>query len=501
MSSWLPWIVIGVGATIAAVGLFLIFRIGIIRSLLGFFGWAAVISFLLVAIYVVFGAQTKPYGYPQPIPTPSPSPSPLPIPEPLPSPELPSEPWTPPTRGQMAQTPQCALEKACTLVKVLYGTNRKIDFAIPAEQDGDYVDDDLTPFLDEPDLSTGKAALGFVLVSVPKRATVDDNELFRPHEPNRVERYFNVGPRLDGAKHYVFRDYDELSEAEFKTELAGKKRAFVYIHGYQEPLITAAFRAAQIKTVGNFDGQAIIFSWPSIKGLSEANYFEARRNAVSSAEKLRDFLRLVSRSLGTDELHIIAHSMGNYALLEALDALADEDDLRSDQVIMAAPDVSVLEYQNLVLALKRHARGATLYASRYDVAMKASRAACQLRRHVLESKSPNLSPDEVAELATLTCDNRAGFVPNPPKDVPVLADGVTAIDASFVDKNTWFEGIAGLHGYAFEDPQVFLDIGAVMDRERREPIETRGRLACVTEKNRYCADGRDSSQKVFWRFY
>jgi len=339
-------------------------------------------------------------------------------------------------------TPACVETSSCTIVEVLYGTSRVVDYSVPAEQDGDYVDNDNTPFLDRHDELRYDSSLGIVVVTVPKRASPDDNKLFRPAEPNWPQRLLNIGERLDGERHYIFRGYRELSETEFSDQLSETTRAFVYIHGYQESLMSAAFRAAQIKVVGGFDGQAIIFSWPSFKGLSKSNYIKARTEALQSGEKLKDFLRTVSTVIEADELHIIAHSMGNYALLNALDDLVSDGNIVRaplfDQVIMAAPDISMLEYRSLIEDVRSLADGATLYASRNDVAMRASRAACKARRSELEEKSPNLSKDELAELGTLgICDNRAGFVPPPTNDVPVLAEGVDAIDASNVDRNNF----------------------------------------------------------------
>ena len=407
---------------------------------------------------------------------------------------------------QSMNTPECVVDRTCTIVEVLYGTSRLIDYSEPAKQDGEFVDNDVTPFLDEHDVGKTEASLGLVVVTVPKKARPDDNKLFRPSEPNWIQKVLNLGEPLDGTEHYIFRGYNGLSKEEFANELSETTRAFVYIHGYQESLMSAAFRAAQIKVVGEFEGQAIIFSWPSFKGLSKRNYLNARKEALRSGEKLKMFLRTVSEEIEADELHIIAHSMGNYALLNALDDLVLEGNVSRvplfDQVIMAAPDISGLEYQLLIEDIRSLADGATLYASRNDVAMRASRAACKARRNELENKSANLiTQDELDELSTiLVCDNRAGYVPPPSDDIPVLAKGVDAIDASNVDKNNWWNGIAGLHGYAFLDPKVFLDIGAVMDSERRSPIGERDYLTCFNENNTPCADNEVSKTRRFWRF-
>ncbi|MEE4213143.1 MAG: alpha/beta hydrolase [Parvularcula sp.] len=506
----------GLGIAILSGGFLLFVLIRMLRSLSAWefmFGLLAIA--LLAGLYFIFLSprlstpeenpvfeQAPSDGLPDdPLPTPPPMESEEP--EPAAGPEPQAMPGAARSIPRSGNTPYCVLIETCTPVRVLYGTSRLIDYDIPAEQDGDTVDNELTPFLDTYDEERSAPSLGFITVTVPGRASLEDNQLFRPREPNRLERLLRIGPTLDGERHYIFRDYDELSEDQFRDELDGKARAFVYIHGYQEGLITAAFRAAQIKVVGEFEGQAMTFSWPSVAGLSEENYFEARRNALRSGEKLRQFLTLTSEALGTQELHIIAHSMGNFALLEALDDLAAEGAVTAekpfDQIIMAAPDVSVLEYERLITDVRELAQGATLYASRNDVALRLSRTACQRRRDDLENRSPNLSAAEREELTLLICDNRAGYVPKPPMDVPVIVEGVHSFDASYVDKNTWWHGIPGLHGYAFEDSVVFSDIGAVMDAGRRSPIEARGDLVCLTTESAYCGEGEAEGR--FWRFF
>jgi hypothetical protein len=503
----LAWTMVGLAVLAGGFVFFVVVRM--LRSLSGWeaaFGLLAIV--LLGGLYVFYLAPRAARETWQEFPlNPEPLPAPAPMEREEPEPDLGPPPMERPAAARrMARrdvTPACVMDETCTPVRVLYGTSRLIDYEVPAEQDGDTVDDGLTPFLDTYDEERSAPSLGFITVTVPGRASLEDNQLFRPREPNRLERILRIGPTIDGERHYVFRDYDELPEDQFRDELTGKKRAFVYIHGYQEGLITAAFRAAQIKVVGEFEGQAMIFSWPSVAGLSEGNYFEARRNALRSGEKLRAFLALTSEALGTEELHIIAHSMGNFALLEALDDLAAEGAVTAgkpfDQIIMAAPDVSVLEYERLITDVRELARGATLYASRNDVALRLSRTACQRRRDDLENRSPGLSEAEREELALLTCDNRAGYVPRPPMDVPVIVEGVQSVDASYVDKNTWWHGIPGLHGYAFEDSVVFSDIGAVMDATRRSPIEARGDLVCLTTESTYCEEG--DAEGRFWRFF
>jgi hypothetical protein len=404
---------------------------------------------------------------------------------------------------------ECIQQGQCELVTVLYGTTRQIDFSVPPEQDGEYVDANATPFLDEFHGASSEVSLGYIALTVPNSASVGPINNYRPTTPTFLRRFFGVSESLDGTKHYVFRGYDDLDRADMTGTLAAAPRAFVYIHGYQEPMIKAAFRTAQIKKVGNFDGQAMIFSWPSINGLSENNYHLARRNAAKSADALRDFLTLASQSLDGRELHIIAHSMGNYALLQALEDLNRSGELSQtnvqskpfSQLIMAAPDVSRIEYDRLIQQAGALADGTTLYASNVDVAMVASQLACKRRRNKLEDALVPLSREELAELDTLRCDRRAGFVPAAPNNVPAIASGVDTLDATTVESSRWYKGIAGMHGYAFTDVRVFEDMGQVMTTNGPIPISQRADLDCLTQDQQPCqSDENEAEEPHFWRF-
>jgi esterase/lipase superfamily enzyme len=69
--------------------------------------------------------------------------------------------------------------------------------------------------------------------------------------------------------------------------------------------------------------------------------------------------------------------MGNFALLHALEQMADNPAYKSkiEQVILAAPDIDAKEFRDIAEKIGRVAKGFTLYASANDVAMIASRRA------------------------------------------------------------------------------------------------------------------------------
>lgn len=211
--------------------------------------------------------------------------------------------------------------------------------------------------------------LGVCEVSIPP-----DHRVGKVESPSVLRFEF----REDPAKHVVLRRVVRLPEGEFFGDLAAcveasaARQAFVFLHGYNVGFDDAVKRTAQIAYDLKFDGAAVCYSWPSHAGL--ANYTQDEANVAWTVTQLETFLRGVAERTGARRVHVIAHSMGNRALLQAVERMA----LRGDgptfgQVVLAAPDVDAGEFRNRYApALARVARRVTLYASSNDQALLAS---------------------------------------------------------------------------------------------------------------------------------
>jgi len=166
--------------------------------------------------------------------------------------------------------------------------------------------------------------------------------------------------------------------ADMKATLAERKsdEAFVFVHGFNVSFAKAARRAAQISYDINFDGIPVLYSWPSA-----ANAFAyVRDEAVVrlSGRRLLGFLDdLVARS-GANTISLIAHSMGNRALLDALELIAARragaglTEPLFDQIIFAAPDEDAQLFARMLTEIRPLARRMTLYGSDKDLAISIS---------------------------------------------------------------------------------------------------------------------------------
>ena len=175
-----------------------------------------------------------------------------------------------------------------------------------------------------------------------------------------------------------------LGEIRPRIEKASKfpREAFVFVHGFNVSFKNALRRAAQLEHDLGFDGAAFVYSWPSHGQFGASDYLADQRNSLAAADDLRAFLEFVVAKSGARIVHLIAHSMGNPLLLEALKQLQSKPawaDLHIGQVILAAPDMDAGEFAAAIPSLRDVANGITLYASASDQALIASTVVNGLR--------------------------------------------------------------------------------------------------------------------------
>lgn len=220
----------------------------------------------------------------------------------------------------------------------------------------------------------GDLVMGNCVVSIPKAHRA--GQLERP-KILRVE--FNEDPR----KHFVVLEVSEQKDHECMCDIqecvknSPNREAFVFVHGYNVGFEEAAQRTAQIAHDLEFKGAAVLFSWPSQGGLFKYTIDET--NVQWSVPHLVAFLKNISEKSGAKTIHLIAHSMGNRALVAALQQFAAENSgglksPRFNEVVLAAPDIDAEIFKNQIApAIANAADRVTMYASSNDLALQASR--------------------------------------------------------------------------------------------------------------------------------
>ena len=247
-------------------------------------------------------------------------------------------------------------------VRVFYGTNRvRSGESRPALYYGK---------------ARGELQYGYLEVTIPqthKRAELET-------QPAWNDFLFSVDDSALRRRYVLLEKVAPLTREAFvqalHQQIAGSqsKDAFVFVHGFNNSFEDAARRVAQLAYDLDFDGTPILYSWPS---QGSATAYTADEAAVGvSGRRLAEFLETVVTQSGAQRVHLIAHSMGNRALIEALELYlckhAPGERPPFGQIVFTAPDVDRDYFVDAFDTLRGAAQRLTLYASDSDYALRSS---------------------------------------------------------------------------------------------------------------------------------
>lgn len=155
---------------------------------------------------------------------------------------------------------------------------------------------------------------------------------------------------------------------------AGRDDVLMFIHGYNVSFEEGARRTAQLAYDLKFPGAPVLYSWASKDKIQD--YSADSTCVAATVPKFSEFLRFVMTDFGARDVHIVAHSMGNRALVKALSEF-DVDSLpegaaRLRQIVLAAPDVDAALFRQLAQNFPGKAERITLYSNKNDKALIAS---------------------------------------------------------------------------------------------------------------------------------
>jgi esterase/lipase superfamily enzyme len=317
--------------------------------------------------------------------------------------------------------------------QVWYATNRELQ----RQTDGDVIS-----YSNAPD-SRGVVSYGACLVDIPK--THNFGSIGKPW----WKRWLRLGGSDDrlrlhrittfhNKKQYFYEMNSELDELDPES-----RQVLIYLHGYNVTFEQAALRAAQIGFDLKIKGVTAFFSWPSCGTIF--GYLADAERIGASESVIADFLAALPAYLGSIDVHILAHSMGNRGLARAFQRILAKAELarrvQFAHIVLAAPDIEVSLFRDLATAYPQVSRRTTMYISARDRALGMSK--------------------------WLQDAARAGFTP-PVTVVP----GVDTVEVSNVDLT-----LLG-HGYYAEADGVLRDIyelirfGATPDeRARTRPVD------------------------------
>ena len=121
-----------------------------------------------------------------------------------------------------------------------------------------------------------------------------------------------------------------------------KRQVLVFVHGFNNRFEDAVYRFAQIVHDSGTQAVPVLFTWPSKASVLAYGY--DRESSTYSRDQLEAVLRALAADRDVGEVSILAHSMGNWLLLESLRQMAIRDGQVSPKiknVLLAAPDVDI----------------------------------------------------------------------------------------------------------------------------------------------------------------
>jgi esterase/lipase superfamily enzyme len=220
---------------------------------------------------------------------------------------------------------------------------------------------------------TRKLTYGEVKVSIPATHSIGELEL-----PSLWRLELNADPR----RHFVLKSVAILGDTHAMEEISkslGRSRSkslLIFVHGFNVSFSEAALRTTQLAYDLRFPGIVLFYSWPSLG--TTVGYLHDEEASQLARGPFDQLIEDVTR-LGFDEIYIVAHSMGNRIVGEALANRAEEhksiDKLK--EIVLAAPDINAEIFRSELapkLAELQNVRR-TIYASSHDLALEASEVA------------------------------------------------------------------------------------------------------------------------------
>lgn len=313
------------------------------------------------------------------------------------------------TKKAKARVAMPPSEPNAEVIRVFYGTDRKHS----PSQTGHFTTE-----------RADSLSVGWCDVSIPP-----DHRLAVIERPRITRLEF----REDQKKHFVIIARAVQSPEEFWDNIKGlgKKSTLLFIHGFSVVFDDAIYRAAQLAYDLEFKGVPMLYSWASSG--TKARYTADIGNNDFTVETLKEFLIDAMRKSGVQEIHVVAHSMGNRALVNALFQLAAKwrsDGLpRIQNLFLTAPDIDRGVFLKLAATMATTAKKTTLYASSKDKALKLSK--------------------------TLQIYPRAGDA----KEI-VVVDGIDSIDATHLKTDFLSHSYYGDHRSVISDFHELMEYGS-----------------------------------------
>jgi len=166
-----------------------------------------------------------------------------------------------------------------------------------------------------------------------------------------------------------------LAGVRSQVERSRQRDLLLFVHGFNVGFEAALVRTAQLALDLPFNGAVVSYAWPSQGGLS--NYRADEAVNQDSIAPFHQFLQSLRAGLPKDtKIHLVVHSMGNRLVLAALQqptGKGEDSQPWLKNLVLCAPDVGLADYRQWLPQVAAQTERITLYASRGDAALVASK--------------------------------------------------------------------------------------------------------------------------------
>ncbi|GHC60851.1 alpha/beta hydrolase [Limoniibacter endophyticus] len=150
-------------------------------------------------------------------------------------------------------------------------------------------------------------------------------------------------------------------------------RVLLFVHGYNTYFDESVYRMTQIVHDSGYGGTPFLFTWASAGRLID--YVYDNNSATMARDSLEETFRMLSAN-GATRIDVIAHSMGNWLLMETFRqmALAKETKMRErlGDVLLASPDIDVDVFKTQMRRIGKPEKPFILMYSKNDRALSLS---------------------------------------------------------------------------------------------------------------------------------
>ena len=180
------------------------------------------------------------------------------------------------------------------------------------------------------------------------------------------------------ANEFVALKVEPLDKAEsvdwFRRVAGPKGRLLIFVHGFNSTYEEAVMRFAQISYDTRVNAAPVLFTWPS-KG-SIFGYLYDRESANFSRRALESLIEQAGKDPRVGEITIMAHSMGSWLAMEALQQVAIRQGKLPEKlrnIVLASPDLDVDVFREQLDEIGPEQARITIFTSQDDRALLVSR--------------------------------------------------------------------------------------------------------------------------------